>query len=79
MGLLPTDSKASKLLQLVNEGAASAPFRIEWDRWEALRVEEIKCQGTNKFSGTALHRKQSPPTHMERNRAGIVRQAISSG
>ncbi len=49
MGLLPTDSKASKLLQLVNEGAASAPFRIEWDRWEWPRVEEIDVRKQTQY------------------------------
>ncbi|GFR48568.1 hypothetical protein Agub_g10470, partial [Astrephomene gubernaculifera] len=32
LGLLPSDSKASKRFQLVNEGAAPTAFKIDWDR-----------------------------------------------
>ncbi|GLI64998.1 hypothetical protein VaNZ11_008424 [Volvox africanus] len=39
MGLLPSDSKASKCIQLVNDGAAQAPFRVEWDRNLPITVE----------------------------------------
>jgi hypothetical protein len=33
MGLLPSESRASKRFQLVNSGTAPAPFKIEFDRW----------------------------------------------
>ncbi|KXZ50888.1 hypothetical protein GPECTOR_14g137 [Gonium pectorale] len=39
MGLLPSDSKASKRFQLVNEGAAPARFRLDWDRAMPITVE----------------------------------------
>ncbi|EFJ49198.1 hypothetical protein VOLCADRAFT_90100 [Volvox carteri f. nagariensis] len=39
MGLLPSDSKASKTIQLVNDGSAHASFRVEWDRNLPIIVE----------------------------------------
>lgn len=32
VGIVPADSKATKRFQLVNEGLAPAPFRMEWDK-----------------------------------------------
>ena len=42
LGLLPSDSKATKRFQLVNDGGAPAQFRIDWDRC-AVRVRV--CEG----------------------------------
>ncbi len=32
VGIVPTESKATKRFQLVNDGSAAAPFAIEYDR-----------------------------------------------